>query len=492
MAEQTNDIEQQVEALILAGLAHSDGNRQDTTTQEGTEERTVLDVDLYRLEGGAVLLVPNIGTNPLDINTIDSKPPAPKEQGTPVTETPPVPQTKEEPQEGAQAHAFEPAPAAPGHQRERLLLLIPLVLVFMLFGTGSLSYVFLLPLTAQATITIVPKERTLHTDTTFPITQSPNAGQVQGRSLAHSSLTQSKTVPATGHAHDDATSAAGVLTFYNADSQSYTISAGTSFSLQSVTVVTDTPVIVQAAVPPSFGIGITQAHVIQAGSAGNIAAHTIDTRCCGSQFVTATNTSAFSGGQDARSYSFIQSSDIHNAASDLLGSLTPQASAALHKEIRPGEQLVTPLCSPRTHSSTEAGSEGARVTVSVTQTCRSVAYLTDSLNQVATSTLTRSANLTRYEQAGTTQVTVNGSTYTNQTARLTVSLSGTWIYRFTQAHITQLTRHLAGESQQQAQATLAKGEGIAQASIHLQRFDGKDSLPIDPQRISVQFLYLVS
>jgi hypothetical protein len=43
------------------------------------------------------------------------------------------------------------------------------------------------------------------------------------------------------------------------------------------------------------------------------------------------------------------------------------------------------------------------------------------------------------------QVTVNGSTYTNHTATLKVSVSGVWVYRFTQAQEAALTRHIAGE-----------------------------------------------
>src|SRR6266516_5568662 len=99
MAEQTNNLEQQGEALILSGFARSDGNAHDTPTQDGTGERPVIDVDLYRLEGGAVLLVPNNGTNPLETNAIDSQAPPPQEQGTPATGTPSAPLDDEEPQE---------------------------------------------------------------------------------------------------------------------------------------------------------------------------------------------------------------------------------------------------------------------------------------------------------------------------------------------------------------------------------------------------------
>jgi hypothetical protein len=494
MADTREGIEQQVENIILASFAHQQGDSEETTAQDEAGEKRVIDVDLYHLEGGAVLLVPKDGTNPLDTNAIESQPPTPQEQETPITESPLIPLLDDEQQEeGETPQDTQPEPAGTGTKRrvKRSVLLVPLVLLCML-AAGTASSLYLLPLTASATITITPKARSLHSDATFTIAASPKAGQVQGRPLVASSFSNSKSVPATGHAHDDATSAAGILTFYNADSQSYTIPVGTSFMVQGVTVVTDTTVTVQAAVPPSFGTGITQAHVIQVGTVGNIAAHAINTRCCGSQFVTATNTSAFSGGQDARSYSFIQTGDIHNAATDLLASLTPKTTVALQKQVHAGEQLVTPLCSPRTQGSAEPGAEGVNVTVSVTQTCSSVAYQTSSLNLVATSTLAHSLNLANYEQVGTVQVTVNGSTYQNHTATLKGSVSGVWVYRFTKQELTRLTHHIAGESTQKARETIERVNGVAQVSIHLQRLDFNDLLPTDPQHIAIQFFYIVS
>jgi hypothetical protein len=403
MAEYTSNIEQQIENIIHAGFAHQPGDEQaPTNAQDETEEKRVIDVDLYRLEGGAVLLVPNTGTNPLDTNAVESAAPAP--EIVPFPETPTLPIAEDEQQEAECSHNVQPELAATGTQRrvKPSSLLVALVLLCIL-AAGAGSYLYLLPLTATATVTITPKAKSLHTDTTFPIAASPKAGQVQGRPLVASSFTMSKTVPATGHAHDDATIAVGVITFYNADSQSYTIPAGTSFTVHSVTVVTDTTVTVQAAVLPEVGIAITAAHVLQPGSMGNIAVHAIDTRCCGSEFITAINTSAFTEGQDARSYSFIQFSDLQNAASDLLASLTPKTTAALQQEARTGEQLVTPLCSPRTQESAEPGTAAADVTVSVTQTCDTVAYMQDSLQEVATSTLAQSVNLADYQQSGTVQ-----------------------------------------------------------------------------------------
>lgn len=137
------------------------------------------------------------------------------------------------------------------------------------------------------------------------------------------------------------------------------------------------------------------------------------------------------------------------------------------------------------------GSEGTSVTVSVTQTCTSVAYTLSSLQEVATSTLAHMAT-PNYQEAGTVEVIVNGSIYAHQTALLHVSLSGVWIYHFTKAQLTQLTRQIAGKSQQQAKAALEKVDGVIMVTIHVHRLDFKDLLPTNPQHISVQFFYLVS
>jgi hypothetical protein len=491
MAEQINDLEQQVESLILAGFAQQEQQDPNANTQDGqnepTEGKRVIDVDLYHLQGGAVLLVPNNGQNPLDTNAVESV----ASTTEPDTVSPSTPAPVELQQED-QPPEQEAEPIALAKKRVKpSYVLVPLVLLFIL-ATGAASYMYLLPLTASATVTITPQARSLHRDVSFTIATNPKAGQVQGRELQSISLTKSITVPATGHAHEDATRAVGVITFYNADSQAYTIPAGVSFSVQGVTVVIDASVTVQAAIPPSFGVAIAPAHTIQAGSIGNIAARVIYTRCCGSDFITATNITPFSGGQDARDYSFVQTSDIQNATTTLLSSLTPQATATLAKEARSGEQLVTPLCTPRTTSSQDAGAVAASITVSVTQNCSSVAYRTDSLNLVATSTLARQSDLVNFQQVGSTQVTVNGSTYEKHTATLHVSLSGVWVYRFTQAQLAQLTQSIAGESKEQATAILKKVAGVMQVSIHLQRFDFRDSLPTNTTRISIQFFYIVS
>ena len=202
-------------------------------------------------------------------------------------------------------------------------------MLLCLLAVGTASYLFLLPLTASATVTITPKAKTLHAETTLTVAASPKAGQEQGRELESNSLTKSKTVPATGRAHDDARAATGVITFYNGDVNPLTIPVGVSFTLSNqLTIVTTASVTVQAAIDPLKGEGNAPAQAVEAGAIGNIPAHAIDTRCCGSVFLTATNTSPFSGGQDARTYSFIQTSDLENAAEEGTGNCLARSPGA--------------------------------------------------------------------------------------------------------------------------------------------------------------------
>ncbi len=448
MAEQHKGLEQEVEALIRQGFAAREQEA------EGAEPR-VIPVDKYTLpngetllrlpDGSAVLLPPGANGDNLDQTTVESS----VEQGT-TTATPTL-ETEE-----------------------------------TIVGQEATDHEGSLPLTASATVTITPQTKTLHTTTTLTLAAHPQAGQVRGRELEPVSLTASQTVAATGRGHQDATRARGVITFYNADSSPFTVPAGVSFTLSTeLTVVTTQVVTIQAAVPPQFGTAIAPAYVVQAGSIGNISAGAIQTRCCGSVFVTATNTTPFSGGEDVRNYSFIQSSDIERAATDVLSHLTPKVSAALQKQGRQGEHLVTPLCMPHIIPSANEGTQAASVSVSVTQTCRSVAYALDSLEQTATALLAHTTNLANYQQVGTVQVTVNSSTYEKRTAQLRVTLSGIWIYHFSQEELLYMSQLIAGVSQQKARARLEHQTGIAQVTLTLRRFDFKDLLPADPTHIQI-------
>jgi len=488
------DIEK--EAMIVAGLGEGEQEGRATLPadpitgrrEEGEQDaKRVIDVDLYRLTDGAVLLVSGNGTaNPLDRNAIESDAPP-----DPVTETPTIPP---DPTLQEEETKFPEEVSQPAQKQRRIkpsYAFVPLLLL-LIFSAGTFTYLFILPLAASADVTITPLTRSLHREVTLTITAGPHAGEVQGRSLVGMSLTKSTTVPATGHGHDDALQAQGVITFYNGDVNPITIPAGVSFTLRNqLTIVTTASVTVQAAVDPLKGEANAPARAVEAGTIGNIPAHAIEIRCCGSLFVTATNTTPFRGGQDARDYTYVQSSDIRNASQDVLSRVTPQVTTALAKQVHEGEQFVTPLCTPHTATSQEPGAEAPSVTVSVTQTCQALAYALDSLQRVSTALLSHAQNLTSYQQVGTVQVTVHTETYDQQTARLHVTLTGTWVYSFSQRALTRLKHLLAGVSKEKAQALLQQEPGIAQVSIQVQRLDFKDLLPGNPAHIHLIFITLL-
>jgi hypothetical protein len=501
MSEQHSNLEQEVEALITQGFAQceqeeGDAAQPDAQSQraEGAEPR-VIPVDKYTLpngetllrlpDGSAILLPPSTNSNSLDQTVVESTvldaTGAASPSPTPLEEA--AAEQEDADQEGNEM-SIVPL-VSPAHKAKRPALFVPLFLLLFL-AASTAGYVYLLPLTATATVTIIPQTKTLHTATTLTLAAHPKAGQVQGRELEPISLTASQTVPATGHGHQDATQARGVITFYNADSSPLTVPAGVSLAPSAgITVVTTERVTIQAAIPPQFGTAIAPAYVVQAGSLGNIPAGAVQTRCCGSVFVTATNTTPFSGGEDERDYSFIQSSDIERAATEVLSRLTPEVNAALQKQGRQGEHLVTPLCMPHIIPSANGGTQAASVSVSVTQTCRSVAYALDSLEQTATALLAHIANLTNYQQVGTVQVMVNDSTYEKRGTQLRVTLSGIWMYHFSLGQLVSLSHLVAGATPEQAHARLDRQAGVSQITLNLRRFDFKDLLPSDPTHIQI-------
>jgi hypothetical protein len=498
MAEQT-DIQQQVRALLqtLDTPADEDHQHQD----DGAEERDTPPVEggdtqhyyLVTREELEQLANPKPAPTVIEAGTTtstDEK--APSDTTVPSSDaTQTITSETPEQQEQQIAEEVPPQPVPATRKVRRSYILVALLLLCIL-AAGSLTYLFVLPLTATADVTIVPTANTIHKEVTLPIATTPNAKGVQGRILESVSLSNSTVVSATGHAHEDAVRATGVITVYNADSQSYTIPAGVTFQVNGVDIVTDASVTVQAAIPPSFGVAIAPAHAIEPGITGNIPARSIYTRCCGSPFLTATNVTPFTGGRDARDYSYVQSSDIQNATNTLLPPLTSKVTAALTRELHAGENIVTPLCTPRTLADRDPGEEATQVKVSVVETCKSVSYDTTSLQTVATTLLVSSQKLDHFKQVGTTELTITKAATDGRSARLTVSITGSWVYSFSSTELTHFKKIIAGQPQQRATELLQGEKGVAQVTVSLLRLDFRTVLPTDPGKITIHFFYLVS
>src|SRR5215469_13786484 len=219
--------------------------------------------------------------------------------------------------DGEVTAVIEPEQKPRPKQRPYYLLVVGTVLACLLFVAVSLIVPLLTP---SAIVTIIPRQEHLSLTTSIPI---------QGRLLPSFTLSQSISVPATGKRHQDATRAAGTITFYYGLFTAQTIAAGTLLTgNDGVQVATDQAAIIPAATPPIFGQTTVSAHAIGAGSQGNIPAYDINQACCATA-ILAKNTTPFQGGAEARNYVLVTRADIDAATRTITATLEKSEHAAL-------------------------------------------------------------------------------------------------------------------------------------------------------------------
>jgi len=360
-------------------------------------------------------------------------------------------------------------------------LFIPFtIFLCLVFVAGSL----LLPvLTPSATITLIPVEKHVTFTTTI---------QVQGRSLPALTLSQSISVSATGKRHQNAARAYGTITFYNGLLSRQTIAAGTILTgADKVQIITDQAASIPPAsntTPPTFGQATVKAHAVQPGAKGNISPYDINGSCCGASILVK-NTTAFTGGQNAREYPVITGRDIENAATSLKTSLQKSEQGAFNAQLTEGEALIPPPCTQTTTANHRIGEETKEVTITVSETCEGFAYDAHTLHLLATQIITHQSTQTGYTILGDVTASVIHASITDQArgiATLTVKLDATSIYQITPGEKQQLVNMIAGKSKSSALHTLLSLPGIQGASI---RCTGGDILPHDPNHITISILY---
>jgi len=361
-------------------------------------------------------------------------------------------------------------------------LLIPLTIFLCLV---FLAVSLLLPvLTPSATITLIPVEKSVSITTTI---------QVQGRQLAPLTLIESTSALATGKKHQNARQAEGTITFYNGLLTSQTIAAGTVLTgADGVHIITDQTAIIPAGNPPIYGQVTISAHAVLAGQQGNIQAFDINTACCATS-VVAKNTRAFTGGGSARDFLVATRTDINNAVTSLLLTLSQSEDAALQAQLHRGEELITPSCTPHVSSDHKPGDEAKQVQVTVSETCSGIAYAAHTLYANASQVLTTQATTTlgaNYSLIGDIQVTIIQGKVINQhqgVVSMVVHVTGTWVYQIAPSTQQRLIKLIAGKTKQQALATLLQFPGVAGAQITVKGVN--QTLPEDPRSIAIVVVY---
>jgi hypothetical protein len=350
--------------------------------------------------------------------------------------------------------------ASPQQQRAatRYLLLVMLLLFCSMIGGAVLGIVTY----PNVTIDLVPVSKR--------VTLTAQLAHLPTRTLAPVTLTGTLSQPTTGHGHQEATKARGVLTFYNGRFSPQTITRGSVLTASDgIKVATDQTVSIPATSPQQVGIASVAAHALEAGSSGNLAALAINVAISGD--LLAKNLAAFSGGNNARDYPAVAKADIATLTAALEHALAERIVQAF--ALAPGEAVTPTHCTFVETTDHALGQEAAALTETARYTCMGVAYGTQALQQIATTAFTSATRPgARYELVGGVQTQVISVLPT-----VTASMDGLWVYRLSQDDEQVLAEKLAGDSQAQARAYLLATGFITQAIIPA------GSLPRDPAHI---------
>jgi Baseplate J-like protein len=387
--------------------------------------------------------------------------------------------------------AFPPLPRKP---RRRALPFVVGALCVLTAGLLTAAALLML-LASSATVTIIPASAQLTmTRTITVISAHANVAQQQipGRSLAIITLSQAKTVPATGTGHEPAQAAHGLVTFYNALPAPQTIPAGELLTgADGIAVVTLQDAVIPAGTLATNGQVTVPAQTVNVGPHGNIAAGDIYGKCCRDNVFVSNG--PFSGGQDARSYQMVTQQDMSAVASSLKASLNQGVLATLSQQVQSNETLVIPVpCTSSVTPDHKVGEEASQVQITVSETCTGEVYDTSAFHDLLMQEISQQATKrlgTGYGLVGDLQTSITKAMINTRqgTATLQAKVSSIWMYQFSQAQQDQMKLKIRGKSKDEAIALLLHTPGVQTVSISTK--NGR-TIPTDIQRIHLNFVIL--
>ncbi len=470
-------------------------NSIDDAPQENHVPRTVnIYIDIQEDEEESQALPPTVEgtveTQNIDTTTIplfdEEEQPAPPAPAAPTTASyqslPPVPPTRR----------------APSMYPRLMVLLVALVGVLCTLMGMYLGVAVLPPLFApSATVTLTTTSQHVTTASTLELVTSGNVNptqhQLPGRALPALSMSRHQRVATTGIGHQDATAAHGLLTLYNSATYAQTAPAGTLITgTDGTAVVTNTDVTIPAASFPTFGQRSVMAHAVLVGSQGNIRAGDIYGACCHTATLSAVS-SAFTGGQNARTYQTVAPQDIEGVVNSIHTSLEQHVQSALHAQVQPTETLVTPLaCTQKVTPDHAVGTEAVAVTVTLEETCTGNVYETQAFTTMTTQDAVQSATAklgTGYTPTEL-QTSITGATRTPQgTIALHVLSHSVWAYQYSSPEQEQrIKAMIAGMQKDKAQATVLHLVGVQRASVTLT--NNGTTIPNDTTKIHLLFIQM--
>ncbi len=378
-------------------------------------------------------------------------------------------------------------PGQPLRRRRTQTMLLVLFLFSLVGLLVGLGYAIILPmLTPSATITVVTASSQQTVTSTIQVVNGaadPTKHQVTGRGLASVTMSQARTVPTTGTAHQDARAGHGIITFYNGAISTQTIPAGTVLpGADGTQLVTDTDATIPAAVFPTFGQTTVYAHAAMVGPGGNVRAGDVYGSCCRLN-VSAVN-GAFTGGQDARTYQTVTPQDITGVVTSVKTSLEQSVQAALQTQVHPAETLISPLpCMRKVTADHQPGEEAAQVSVTIDETCTGTVYNTQAFASFTTQIATQDAQRrlgTDYRTTGVHTSIIQATPKEHGSIDLQVKSVSVWAYEYGPEQQQAIKTMIAGMSKDKAKTTLLHLAGVQ--SVSLTTRNGT-TLPTDAENI---------
>jgi hypothetical protein len=373
--------------------------------------------------------------------------------------------------------ARPPAKKEPAYFLHFLLIL----LLFVALDSFDALFVSFAP---TVTITLTPVVQTVYATGSVSV---GSGADIEGHILPPLTVSQEQTVSATGRGHQDAQAATGTLIYFNGAFAPQTVDAGTVYTgADGVEVATDATVTIPAATPgnpPQFGKATVTAHAVQAGAGGNIRAG--DIAVTGSALQV--SNSQFQGGMDARDFTYVTKADIDRPAAMLKAQVVQSMQAALGQQLAPGEQLQQAPCAHAVAADPAIGQEASQVRITVSETCSGFAYNSQQLTARGEKLLTAQSARTLgngYRRYGDVSVTVTKAAIKGQTAILTFTCQGTWVYQINEARIEALVN---GKPRLAALRLLMRFPGIERASVG--GIADNQELPTDVTHIHVLILF---
>src|SRR3989440_2534668 len=369
-----------------------------------------------------------------------------------------------------------------------ILLIVPRLLGASLFPVG----VPLIGADPTTTVSVSPQSKVLQD--TFLLTASPQVknADVTTRIIPDHPLqamaTDSRSTPTTGTTTIAGVQARGTVLFVNSNNSVISVPAGVTFtSTSGVRVQISQSVDVPGRQGGRNGTISTSAVALMSGTAGNIPAYTLSTKCCSG--LTVSNPYPFSGGVNAHQVHVVSQADVNGVSGPLSSLLQQQVLKQILKKLHPGEVIAEPpVYNTTVAPGSPVGTQVDHVNVQVTASTMVMVYNRNDASFVAGQLLSAQALQAlgnSYQLQGTATVDPprvvkpgkNGIIY------LSVTVHEVWLYSFSFQQLKQWKQTIKGDTLVKALAFLNEQPGVAAVQIHLPF--GADHLPTSVDQINI-------